>query len=100
MQGRPKRDVAESESGAATNQQQKAQLRFSGTDATLSEEQHALARDADGAPAVMLHYHSGWRQPTILYSLQGAEWKRQQLDEVCDPTDTSNCIGYERLCKS
>lgn len=69
--------------GRSSSRQQpdEAQLRFDDRDgsAVPSGEQTSAV---NGASAITLHYSSGWQQPTMLYSLQGADWVRCPLDPV------------------
>ena len=76
------RILARADSRSSSRQQdEEAQLRFDDRDgsAVPSGEQTAAA---NGASAITLHYSSGWRQPTMLYSLQGADWVRCTLEPV------------------
>lgn len=62
-------------------QHEEARLRFGGSedDAVPSGVPSATG---NGASAITLHYSSGWQRPTMLYSLQGAEWTDCTMDAV------------------
>jgi hypothetical protein len=62
-------------------QHEEAQLRFDARDGTAASAGEQ-GRPASGTSAITLHYSSGWRQPTMLYSLQGADWTRCTLEPV------------------
>jgi len=60
---------------------EEAHLRFDGGQNGAAEPA-TPATAADGAAAITLHYASGWRAPTMLYSLQGGDWDSCELAEV------------------